>query len=149
MACYIVTGLYGSDCLFAIALKTLVDCADYNQYNLSQLIVNSHLTTALAHDVSTFLGRYLNTCVRALCTAGLEVPGYKTECSLENITSDLLCGPYQGVTHFTPSLKALLAHRDTQFVGRGLATPGGAEARHLHKVVEQFMKEAINLREGG
>ena len=64
MACYIVTGLYGSDCLFTISLKTLVDWVEDNQDNLSQSIVNSHLATALAHDVSIFLGRYLNDCAR-------------------------------------------------------------------------------------
>ena len=36
MACYIVTGLYGSDCLFAMALKTLVDWVEYKKDNLSQ-----------------------------------------------------------------------------------------------------------------
>ena len=55
MACYIVTGLYGDYWLFAIALKTLVDWVEDNQENLLQSILNSHLATALAHDVFTFL----------------------------------------------------------------------------------------------
>ena len=79
-----------------------MDWVEDNQDNLLQSILKSHLETALAHDVSTFLGRYLNVCVRALCTAGLKVPRSKTECSLEHIISDILCGPYQGVTHLPP-----------------------------------------------
>ena len=129
MAYYIVTGLYGDYCLFTITLKTLVDWVEYNQKKLSQSIVNSHLATALAHDVSTFLGRYLNACVRALCTAGLEVPGYKTKCSLEKIISDILCGPYQGVTNFPSSLKALLAHRAASSTQRSICRPGPCYAR--------------------
>ena len=149
MACYIVTGIYGDDCLFTIALKTFVDWVEDNQENLSQSIVKYHLAMALAHDVSTFLGRYLNACVRDFCTTGLEVPGYKKKCSLEHIISDLSCGPYQGVTNLSPSLKDLLAHRDAQCVGWGLANPGGAEACHLHKVTERSMEESSNLRLGG
>ena len=148
MACYIVTGIYGDDCLFTIALKTFVDWVEDNQENLSQSIVKYHLAMALAHDVSTFLGRYLNACVRDFCTTGLEVPGYKKKCSLEHIISDLSCGPYQGVTNLSPSLKDLLAHRDAQCVGWGLANPGGAEACHLHKVTERSMEESSNLQEG-
>ena len=55
MACYIVTGFYGDYCLFSVALKTLVDWVEDNQENLLQSILNSHLATALAHDVFTFL----------------------------------------------------------------------------------------------
>ena len=91
MACYIVTGLYGDDLLFAVVLNTLMDWVEDNQDSLLQSIVKSQLATALAHDVSTLLGRYLNVYVRALCTAGLKVPGFKTECSLEHIFSNILC----------------------------------------------------------
>ena len=55
MACYIVTGFYVDYCLFSVALKTLVDWVEDNQDNLFQSILNSHLATALAHDVFTFL----------------------------------------------------------------------------------------------
>ena len=116
MACYIVTGLYGDYWLFAIALKTLVDWVEDNQENLLHSIVNSHLATALVHDFSTLLGRYLNVCVHAMCTAVLEVPGSKMECSLEHIISDIFCGPYQSVTRLPPSLNALLANCDSQRV---------------------------------
>ena len=71
MACYIVTGLYGYDLIFDISLKTIVDWVEDNQDNLSQWIVNSHLETALAHNVSALLGWYLNACAHALCNAGL------------------------------------------------------------------------------
>ena len=63
--------------MFAIALKTLLDWVEDNQDNLAQFILNSYLAMVLPHDVFTFLGRYLNACVRALCMAGLEVPGSK------------------------------------------------------------------------
>ena len=55
MACYIVTGIYRDYCLFSVALKTLMDWVEDNQDNLLQSILNSHLATALAHDVFTFL----------------------------------------------------------------------------------------------
>ena len=131
-----------------MALKTLVDWVEDNQDNLLQSIVKSHLATALAHDVSTFLRRYLNFCVRALCTAGLEVPGSKTECSLEHTLSGILCVPYQGATRLPPSLNALLAHHDAQCIGRGLATPWGARERYLRKVKERSMEEVGNLWDG-
>ena len=91
MACYIVKGLYRAYCKVAIVLNTLMDWVEDNQDSLLQSIVKSQLATALAHDVSTLLGRYLNVYVRALCTAGLKVPGFKTECSLEHIFSNILC----------------------------------------------------------
>ena len=60
-----------------------------------------------------------------------------------------MCVTYQCVTRDPPSLKALLAHRDYQCVVQGLATPGGAEARHIHKVTERSTEEASNLQKGG
>ena len=75
------------------------------------------------------------------------MPGSKTECSLEHIISDIFCGPYQGVTCLPPSLNALLANCNAQRVSWGLATPGGAEARYLHKVAESSMEESSNLWE--
>ena len=113
---------------------TLVDWVEDNQDSLSQSIVNSHLATELSHNISAILGRYLNVCVRASCMDGLEAPGSNMECSLNHMTFDLLCGPSQGVTHLPPSLKALLARRNSQCVGRGLGTPGVSEARRLYNI---------------
>ena len=104
VTCYIVTCLYRSYFLFVIALNTIVDWVEDNRENFS----NSHLATALAHDVSNLLGRYLNACVRSLCTFGLKVPGSMKECILNHIVSELLSGPYQDVTCLPPSLKVLI-----------------------------------------
>ena len=111
-----------------------MDWVEDNRDNLPQSIVNSHLATALSHNVFTVLGWYLNACVCASYMDGLEVPGSKTECYLNHITPDLSCGTYRFFTHLPPSLKALLAPCDAKCVGRGLSTPGVADTRRRHKI---------------
>ena len=49
-----------------------MDWAKENWDYVLQAIANSHSAMALSHNISTVLSRYLNACVCASYTAGME-----------------------------------------------------------------------------
>ena len=80
-------------------------------------------------DIYWVLGQYLKSCVVALKTTGLSVPGSHTPVSLALLLQEIYWGGYHRVDRLLLALSTLLHQQDARRLDVGMATPGEHEDR--------------------
>ena len=120
---YIGAGTYGSACPSVAALVVLNEWAATHPLEFKRAIVDSHAATALVDDVSRIHGSYLNSCLMAAGSAGIDGLGSRTACSYQRVLDELEWGPYRGTERIHASLRTVLAQRDALRPAAGAPVP--------------------------
>jgi len=136
---YIGAGCYGSPCPSVVGLFVLNEWAATHPVEIATAIPNSHAATALIDDVSRIHGEYLNSCLMAAGSAGIDGLGSRTAYSYERVLAELQWGPYRGASRMHASLRGALAQR----AATGLPVPAICGAHGLRAAVDAAVGVAL------